>query len=212
MKVLKYIIPLFVFFNTLPVFSYVLKEGNVTGIVGPFVYRTNFTDTDTGAKSPFLGDVALIVQGDISDHSALEIGLFHMHKLYFRQASGLSIVEATQLFHVTMGYRYFFNPYFSFATAFYSAYSMADPSIVHNDFPAGSELDTSARDNTEYGFDFSFQTELLHRDNSALIADVRYALSVTNKVAEKGDHYGLFLGWKFLIQEKQHSKAPEVKK
>lgn len=188
------------------IFAYTLKEGNVTGIVGPYLYKTNFPASDSGANSPYLGDLGLIIQGDISDHSGLEIALFHMNKIYYRELDGKSITEETQLMHVTMGYRYFFNPYFSFSTAFYSAYALADPKILHSDFPLGSDVDTSARDTTEYGFDFSFQTELWGNGSNAIIADTRYAHSVTPKAGEKADHYGIFLGWKFLVQEKQHSE------
>lgn len=188
-------------------FAYSLKEGNVTALVGPYVYKSNFATTPTAAKSPVQTDVALVIQGDVSDHSALEIGLFHLDKIYLREAGQQSITEQTQLFHITMGYRYFFNPYLSLAAAFYSDYSMADPHIIHNDFAPGTELDTSARDTTEYGFDFSLQTELWSQQNIAVIADTRYALSVTNKANEKGDQYGLFLALKFLVQEK-----PVIKK
>jgi len=211
MKAFKNLILFFcILFCTTSTFAYTLKEGNVTAIVGPFFYKTNFGDTDTGAKSPILGDVALIIEGDINDHSALEIGLFHMHKLYLRQQDGNSLVEQTQLFDITLGYRYFFNPYVSLAVAFYSAFPLADVQVVHNDFPAGTDFDTSARDTSENGFDFSLQTELWHKENLAVVADARYALSTTNKSDEKGDHYGLFIGVKFMVQEKErHNEKKE---
>lgn len=212
MKDLKnLILAVIISLTTQSLFGYTLKEGNVTALVGPYIYKSNFATTETGGNSPYLGDVALVVQGDVSDHSALEIGLFHMNKIYLRESGAQSITEQTQLIHVTMGYRYFFNPYLSLAAAFYSAYSMADPQILHNDFAPGSELDTSARDKTEYGFDFSLQTELWSKENVAVIADTRYALSVTNKANEKGDHYGLFLAVKFLVQEKPvvHREPPK---
>lgn len=205
MKVLKYFLSaVFVILVSPSIFAYTLKEGNVTAIVGPYLYKTNFGKTTTDAQSPILGGLGLIIQGDVSDHSGLEIALFHMNKIYLREQGTSYVTEETQLIHVTLGYRYWINPYFSLSGAFYSAYALADPKIIHSDFPIGSEIDTSARDTTEYGFDFSVQSELWSKDDMAVIADARYALSVTNKANEKGDHYGLFLGVKFQVQEKQH--------
>lgn len=203
----KHILALLLFIFCSPSFAYTLKEGNVTALVGPYFYKANFQSTDTGAQSPILGDVGLVIQGDISDHSGLEISLFHMHKLYFREEGANSIVEETQLIHTAMGYRYWFNPYLSLALSFYSAYSMADPKIIHSDFAPGAEIDTSARDTTEYGFDASIQSELWNDgDSTAVIADARYSHSVTNKKNEKGDDYGLFIAVKFLVQEKYPEK------
>ena len=101
-----------------------------------------------------------------------------------------------------MGYRRWISNTIALGLAFYSAYSMGAPKINHSDFTTGNELDTSARDNVEYGFDFSIQKEIWTEKQYSLIGDLRYSLSVTNKQNEKGDDYGLFLAYKFFAQEK----------
>ncbi|MFZ3229934.1 MAG: hypothetical protein WA160_07005 [Pseudobdellovibrio sp.] len=201
-----FFIIILIFFDLPCAFGYTPKEGSVSGLVGPFLYKSDFTTSDTGAKSPTLGGFGLIVQGDVSDHSALEISLFHMNKVYLREQTNRFIMEETQLIHIAMGYRYWFNPYFSTAAAIYSAYSMGEPKTTHNDFSSISDIDTSARDTTEYGFDLSVESELWSQNNISIVVDGRYAASVTNKPNEKGNHYGIFIAWKFLVQEKQYAK------
>ena len=80
---------------------------------------------------------------------------------------------------------------------------MGDPTILHNDFTPGNEIDTSATDTTEYGFDFSLQTELWQNDLNSVILDLRYSRSVTNKSSEDADHYGILIGYRYLLQEKK---------
>ena len=182
--------------------AYDSKDGNVTASIGSFIYKSNFNGTDSGVKSPVRGGFGILVGGDISDKASLEVGLFHMNKPFLRQDNDLSIVEESQLIHISMGYRRWLNPYLSALVGFYSAYPMDEPKVVHNDFPTNINMDTSARDLTEYGFDFSIQSELWHDHFISIIADARYSLSVTSKVHEQADHYGVLLAIRYLVQEK----------
>lgn len=182
--------------------AYEPQEGNVTAIIGPFVSRTDYSGSSTGAKAPVFGDFGLIVQGDINTTGALEIALFHMQKAYFRRENDLTFAEKTELMHITMGYRYWISPLWSASLAFSSSYPMNQPYVLHTDFPQGQNIDTSARDTVDYGLDISVQTELWQRDRYSVISDIRYGLSVTEKQNENGSHYGLILGLKYLIQEK----------
>jgi hypothetical protein len=183
-------------------YSYDPKNGNVTATIAPFVYKTPFSDTSSGAKSNYKGDLALILNGDLSLKSSLEISILHMNKQYFREEGPLAILEEVQAMHIAMGYRRWLHPYLSGALAFYSAYPMDDKKTVHNDFAPGAELQTSAGDKTEYGLDFSVQTELWGNETMSVIADARYAFSITNQSQEKGDHYAFMIGIKFLAQQK----------
>lgn len=190
------------FFINQNINAYMPKEGNITAMLGPFVSRTDFQGSATHAKSPNFGGFGLIVQGDINSYGALEIAMMHFHKIYLREQQLLSQTEKIEQVHITMGYRYWMNPYFSTSLAFSSSYGIGDPQVVHSDFASSSQFDTSARDPVEYGFEFSLQSELWQNDRYSVIADGRYNLSVTNKEDEKGNHYGLFVGLKYLIQEK----------
>lgn len=184
--------------------AYAPAEGNITSYFGPYLYQTNFKASETGALSPVRGGIGLVVNGDINYTRSLEIGIFQINKNYFREESGKFINEQTPLVHITMGHRWWLSDYFSTSLSFFSGYSMEEPQIIHSDFPIGSEIDTSARDTTEYGFDFAVQAELLNRINYAIVLDARYSLSVTNKKNENADHYGIMLGLRYTMREKKY--------
>ncbi|MBX3041008.1 MAG: hypothetical protein KF789_09915 [Bdellovibrionaceae bacterium] len=131
-----------------------------------------------------------------------------MNKIYFREQGGSYLSEGTELMNITMGYRRWWNPYLSFGLAFSSAYTMGNPRIVYSDFTPPDKVDTSARDTTEYSLEFSAQGDIKTWDNVALIMDIRYSLSLTNKPHEKADHYGFMLGLRYLVQEKHPSPPP----
>ncbi|MBC7419207.1 MAG: hypothetical protein H7328_00630 [Bdellovibrio sp.] len=187
-------------------FAYTPSEGKVSAIIGPYLYKTNFSDSAAGAHSPYFGDIGLIAQGDLNSNGGLEIGIFHMNKLFFRESGGNYIAEKTELISVTLGYRYWMNPYLAAGLSFYSSYSIGNPVVEHSDFPLGGNIDTSARDTTEYGFDLSLQSEVWSRNHQAIILDARYSISVTNKENEQANHYALLIGYKYMIQEKYPEK------
>ena len=182
--------------------AYTAQEGNVTATLGAFVYKTNFNGSDSGASSAKLAGLGLIALGDINSNGSLEIAIFDLHKVYFREELGKYVAVEKEVIHITMGYRYWINPYFSTSLSFYSSYSLGDLRIVHSDFLPGTEIDTSANDTTEYGFDLAVQGDLWSAEKWAVISEVRYSLSVTSKKNENADHYGIMLGLRYQIQEK----------
>lgn len=195
-------------------YAYDAADGNITITTGAFVYRTLFPDTENGVTSGYHGDLGLILNGDLDNKGSLEIAMFHMNKLYSREEEGKTQVEQTQVMHISMGYRRWVHPYLSGALGFYSAYPMDDTKVVHTDFAPGTEIKTSARDKTEYGFDFSIQSEVWSNNVISVVADARYAWSVTNQPHENGDHYGVMLAVKYLFKEKypiRKSDREEVK-
>lgn len=191
-------------------FAYVPKEGNVSAILGPIISKTNFNGTDSQMRSPNSLGVGLFTQGDISDHGSLEIGLIHMNKVFFREQDGDFLAEQTEKMHISMGYRRWLSPSFSYSWAFYSSYSMGKPLVLEQKIATGHQLDTSARDITEYGFDFSIQSEIWERDPYSVIFNGFYSLSLTRKKNEYADHYGFILGLKYFIQEKQVIEKPKT--
>ncbi len=191
------------------VFAYSPKEGNVSATIGWFLHRTNFQDSGTGASAPLQGDVALIVNGDITDRGQLEIGMYHLNKQFFRDQGSLYVGEETEQIEITMGYRHWFNSWFSLGITFSSAYSMGSPRIIHNDFAPEPPIDTSARDTTEYGFHFSAQADLYTQDRFTAVLTAMYSLSVTGKPNEKADHYGGMIGLRYFIQEKMVVSKPK---
>lgn len=197
-------------FLTAKSFAYDPAEGKVTATLGPYFTKTNFQGSSSGASPTVMNGFGLIALGDINSYSSLEIGTFVMPKLYFREEGGKYITEQTQIVQITMGYRYWINPYFSTSAAFYSSYSMGTVGRIHNDFPPGQEINTSARDTTEYGFDFALQGDLWSQNKFAVSLEGRYSASVTSKKNEHSDHYGFLLGLRYLVQATKvvETKAP----
>ena len=193
--------------TSLPSFAYTAKEGNVSAALGPYFFQTNYHGGSDRPSSPYLADVGLLVQGDVNEVGSLEISLFHMNKAFFRDQGEAFLAEQVELMQVGLGYRWWMGHYLSFALAFYSSYAMTEPTVIHNSVTAGNELDTSARDTTEYGFDFSLQHEVWSDGLFSAIVDARYAKSLTNKENESGDHYGLFVALRYFIQSKQKAES-----
>ncbi len=191
-----------IFLVSTSVLAYTPSEGNVTATLGTFGYKTNFAGSPSGAVSRNLAGLGLVALGDINNIGSLEIAMFDLHKVYFREEAGKYIAEEKEVIHITMGYRYWINPYFSSSLSFYSSYSLGEVRIVHSDFTPGTEIDTSARDTTEYGFDLAFQGDIWSNEKWAVVGEARYSLSVTSKKSEQSDHYGIMLGARYQIQEK----------
>lgn len=194
------------------IFAYNPQEGNVTANVGPYIFKTHFKDTKSNVSSPYTTGIGLIVNGDSSTKGALEIGMFHLNKRFLRSKGQKFIAETSQIIHITMGYKWWLNRYFSTSTAIYSAYPLGNTRIIYSDFAKGEEIPTSSRDTTEYGLDFAFQYQAWKGIEFDIVTEFRYSLSLTSRDHEEADHYGMFVGLRYLIQEKYLPKKPNKKK
>ena len=193
---------LIILFFSLRLYAYIPSEGNVTASYGPFLYKTNFSGSKELAPSPVLGDLGFVTNGDLNEKGSLEIALFHLNKIYYRNLNDRYLAEKTELIHVTLGYRRWLNEKFSWGLGFYGAYSIGTYQTLHSESNVDLEIDTSARDTTEYGLDGSIMSEIWSRDQTSVTLDFRYSYSISNKENEKGDHLGLFLAYKYIIQDK----------
>lgn len=198
-----------IFFSAYKSYAYIATEGNVTASYGLFLYKTNFTGSDQLPTSPVLGDLGFVTNGDITDKGSLEIALFHMNKMYYRNIDALYLAEKTELIHIMMGYRRWLSEKWSLGLGFYGAYSIGDYKILHSNSNVHEQIDTSARDTVEYGLDSSIQYELWSKNKESVFVDLRYSYSISNKENEKGDHYTLFLAYRHFIQEKNPTPMPE---
>lgn len=191
------------FILTSACWGYTPSDGNVSVYTGPFFSKTNVSSKNYSTDAPARLGLGAIVLGDINKHSSLEIGLILMDKDYYREESLNYLGEETRLIHITMGYRRWFSKYLSASLTFFSAYPIGDVVVTHENIAPGSDVTTSARDATEYGFDFAVQYEVWERDLNAVVLDLRYSKSVTPKTSEDADHYGLLIGYRYLLQEKK---------
>lgn len=193
------ILALFLFANV-PSFAYQPQEGQVAAQLGAFMTQTDFYNTHVKRDRRFEGGTGLIVTGDIDNKSSLEISLFNMYKTYYRKQGNQVFGQKTALIHIAMGYRWWHHPKLSTSLSFYSAYANGNVQNTYSDFALNSEIKTSAQDDVEYGFDLAAQAEIYEYMKYAFIVDTRYALSLTNKTKESGNHFGLFLGIRFPVQ------------
>jgi len=185
----------------------------VTATLGPYYSRTNYGGFNSDINSSFKGGIGLIVLGDFNPHASLEISMFYIPQIFFREFDGYKIAEKTQIMHIGMGYRRWLSPYLSTSLAFYSSYSMGEIDPIYSNVPANVDIDTSARDITEYGLDLSMQGDLWNHDRLAVILEGRYSLSLTSKKGERSDQYGAMIGLRYMVQEeKQVIDPPSLKK
>lgn len=187
--------------------AYVPLEGNVTANLGIYFNRTNFGSTPSGVKAPGLRGFGLVANGDVNDKGALEIGMFHFDKVYFREYEANYFAEKTQVIHITMGYRRYISELFSASLALSSGYTMGEPTVYYTEFPKGLAPNTSARDVTEYGLEMAAQMELWTRERFGIVLDARYSYSLTSKEDERADHYGVLLMLRYLVQTKDEEAA-----
>lgn len=191
--------------------GYAPTEGNVSVYAGPFFSKTYVNNKTNSPESPTRLGLGAVVLGDINTKSSLEIGLILMDKDYYRELNFDYIGEETRLIHITMGYRRWVSTYFSASLTFFSAYPMGDVIVTQNSIPPGNDVTTSARDATEYGFDIALQYEVWERDLNAVVFDLRYSKSVTGQTSEDADHYGLLIGYRYLLQEKKPDAKMKAK-
>lgn len=194
------------FLSPQTVSAYSPKEGNISATFGWVLHRTNFQTSHTGASAPYQGDLALLLTGDVNDRAAIEIAAYHMNKQFFRDLGSQYVGEETEQIEITMGYRHWIAPSFSVAVAFSSAYTLGYVRQIHNDFAPLPAIDTSAQDKVEYAGHFSAQADLYTFERWTASVNALYSLSFTGKPNEKADHYGIVIGLRYFIQEKQSEK------
>lgn len=201
MKAMRYILIFFafIFIFTDKSFAYEPQEGNVSAILGPFLYKTNFGHAKVGFESPERVGFGLTALGDLNRNGALEISIFTLTKAYLKEQATQYIVQNAELLHITMGYRYYINRKLSTSLTFFSGYALGNPETIYSEFTPTDSVDTSAKDNTEYGFDFAGQVELFSNKSIGLVLEGRYSLSLTPKEQEHADHFGVLLGVRYLI-------------
>jgi hypothetical protein len=124
-----------------------------------------------------------------------------MNKIYFRNdGTDRTVGEETQTIHITMGYRHWFGSYFSTSLGIYTSYPMGGSQIIHDGFPPGQRINTTASEPSESGLDWAIQCEFWTNGRWGAVAEGRYSYSLTKMSNEFSDQYGMTLGLRFFIQ------------
>lgn len=191
--------------------AYSPRSGNIIGTLGPYWSKTEYPSSQTQNYSPVIQGFSLVANGDTGEWGSLEVALIYAPRLYYRQENGLTQLEKIERMHITMGYRWWLNQYLSTSLGLFSSYAMGDPVVEFTQYAPGAEIDTSARDTTEYGLDLAIQSEVWGSGKYAAVIEGRYSYSLTPKENEKSHHYGLSIGVRYLFQGAE-AGTPEAKK
>lgn len=192
--------------------AYIAQRGNVTATVSPYLFKENYggylsehNEWDTG--------ISLIATGDVSSKGSLEMAAIYMKKTYFLEDGDKALAERANIFHVTIGYRHWWNPYFSSSLTIYTNYTVGSIQTLHDDFAPEENMKTSARAASESGVDLAIQGDLWSSDRYALVAEARYSYSLTKETGEFADQYGVSVGIRYFIQSSvAHPKELEPPK
>ncbi len=194
------LIVFFLFVNT--AYAHKPNVGNVSATLGPFVYQSHGQSVKSNVYAQPRAGFGILGEGDLNSSGGLEIGLFYVDKIFSRAADATYIVEKINKVEIPIGYRYWISNRVSAAISFSSSFSVGDYSVIFDNTAAGSGT-TSARDIVEYGFDGSLQWEFYHSGPNYWIADGRYFYSFQSKPNEDANQFGLLIGYKYMIQERQ---------
>lgn len=164
---------------------------------GPLTSR--FIYSPTPVPSPTFIGLGFLGEIDISKTSGIEVGMFYFESEYSVESSERWLAERAQRIYIPIGYRFWFSSKVSLAASFYAAYRIGKWTEVYRSPGISISAVTSAQDITEYGFDFSVQTDLYTTDNYILILDSRFTLPTTDKPDENSRSYMFLLGWKFRV-------------
>lgn len=179
--------------------AYIAERGNVTATVGPYLFKENYGG-DLSEYNEWDTGISVIAAGDVSNNGSLEMAAIYMKKTYFLADGDKSLAEQAKIIHVTIGYRHWWNSYFSSSLTIYTNYPMGKVETLHNDFSSVENIKTSARAASESGVDLAIQGDLWSSDRWALVAEGRYSYSLTKETGEFADQYGFSLGIRYFIQ------------
>jgi hypothetical protein len=189
--------------------AHVPQDGDVYATFGSFAYRTHTLHHDF--ESPVLYAPGLVAEGDLDSHGGLEISMFYLRNVFSVQKDGRLLTERIKRMYITTGYRHWFSDNVSIAGAFFSSYTMGEPTRIRDDFGSGEHPPISTSDTTEYGLEVSGQCEPWHQGRFAIIVDARYAYSLTAKRSEDSNHYGVLVGVKYFVQSREKPVDAESK-
>lgn len=196
-------------FNSGECWSYTPSAGDISLVFGPSVSQTIFEDSVPGIDAAYKTGFGLLILGDTDDRGSLEIGTFYSPKLFIREVDGNYLAEESDVLHITLGYRYYFLPFFSTSLSFSSAYTMGTVSKQFDNLRPDQTESTSAHDTTEYGFDLSMMFDVWSQGLWGAVVEGRYSYSVTSKPGESSNHYEVMVGLRYLLQDKSGKSKAE---
>jgi hypothetical protein len=186
-----------------PIAAHQPVDGDIYSSFGAITYMTH--NLDHSFDNPPLVSPGIVVEGDLTNHGGIEVSFFYLRNAFSLRRDHKTLVERVKRLYISTGYRHWFTQKFSAAGALFSTYTIGDAKVIHDEFPTGEAPNTSARDTSKYGLDFSVQYEPLRIDRFSLIVDGRYAYSFTAKPNEDSNHFGIFVAIKYFIQSRQRS-------
>lgn len=197
-----YIVNVFLLFTLIfshTAWSHQPNPGRGMMSVGPLASRS--VDSPTPISSPTFWGLGIIGEMDLSTNGGLEVALMYNENQYAVLSNNTEyLVERAHRLSIPLGYRHWFTKNFSLAISFYSAYRIGAWSQLYKSSALPSNINTSARDITEFGFDFSLQADLWQSKDYIVFLDSRFLSPSTDKFGENSRTYVFILGAKYQMQ------------
>lgn len=149
--------------------------------------QTNSTRTDTRSQS-VQAIYEVSVYGKVSERGFLNITSSLFPKIYSRTINSLNFKERTHLLQMSIGYQHVINDQIMAGFDFATHYRLTDPEPIYYAPGIDSGNDTSARDNTEYGFNLILGYNVAKFEKFKIDLDVKYFFSITPKTNEDANH------------------------
>lgn len=183
-------------------YAYIPQEGNATATYSLIMYRTEFYEGPSSAKSPYLLDFGLVANGDLNSNSSIEVSIFHLNKIFFRTQNSQVLSEKTQSIQIITAYRFWLNSEWATGLGLSSLFPIGD---VHTQSDSGNlkqNYTTSASETVNNGLDFFIEKEIITNSDFSITLNLHYNYSISAKENENSNQYGLVLGYRRIVQKK----------
>lgn len=181
--------------------AYQPKEGNISVLFGPVIYKNLFKPREDQVTPPQRLDFGLQIQGDTSSKGSLEIALIHLYKDFYRVENSEYAAEYLEVMEVDMGYRRWIAPSLNFGIFLSSTYAMTDGQTVKR-IPENNFLETSRGDTTEFGIKLSLQGVIWERGNEGISLEYSYDRNTTARRNESQESQMFILSYRKTLQSK----------
>lgn len=149
--------------------------------------QTNSTRTDTRSQS-IQSIYEVSVYGQVGERGFLNITSSYFPKIYSRTINGLNFKERNYLLQMSIGFQHIINEKFLAGFDFATHYRLTDHESIFYAPGVDPTSDTSARDDTEYGFNLILGYNLARFEKFKIDLDMKYFFSVTQKSNEDANH------------------------
>lgn len=173
---------------------------------GPYFYKTMYESSYQDVMDSFHTGFAIVGEAASAESGSIEASIILMKKNYYRESSTGYVIESLPRVYLSLGYRYWFFSRLSMALSLGSNYSLGSYKREKTFGTGVDDLETSARDTTDYLLDVSLQVVLWKSKKDNVVLDTRYAKNFTTRADENANHIATM-----ILYRRNIAFNPEVK-